>query len=53
MNKAALVFLKNLNLVTTMIENGNLRHVPVTPLSAPATDVTVSNVDYLRLLAMM
>lgn len=47
MNKAVVVFLKNEHLVKTMIENGiwvKETYVPVTPLSAPATKVTVSNV---------
>lgn len=47
MNKAVVVFLKNEHLVKNMIENGiwvKETYVAVTPLSAPATKVTVSNV---------
>lgn len=47
MNKVVVVFLKNENLVKTMIENGiwvKENDVPVTPLSAPVTKVSVSNI---------
>lgn len=46
MNKVVVVFLKKENLVKTMIEKGiwvQENDVPVTPLSAPVTKVTVSN----------
>lgn len=51
MNKAVVVFLKNEHLVKTMIENGiwvKEMYVPVTPLSAPATKVTVSNAFHFQ-----
>jgi len=47
MNKAVVVFLKNEQLVTKVIESGiwvKETYVPVSPLFAPATKVTISNV---------
>jgi len=47
MNKAVIVFLKTEQLVNQVSENGlwiKETFVPVTPLTAPATKVTVSNV---------
>lgn len=47
MNKAVVVFLRNENQVKNLIESGiwiNEAFVPITPLSAPATKVTISNV---------
>ena len=47
MNKAVVVFLKNENQVKNLIESGiwvNETYVPITPLSAPATKIEISNV---------
>jgi len=47
MNKAVVVFLKSENQVKTLIESGiwiNETYVPITPLSAPATKIVISNV---------
>lgn len=47
MNKAVVVFLKEENLVNRLVENGIVVSdtlVQVTPLCAPATKVTISNV---------
>lgn len=47
MNKAVVVFLKNDNQVKNLIESGiwiNETYVPITPLSAPATKIVISNV---------
>lgn len=47
MNKAVVVFLKNENQVKNLIESGiwiNEAYVPITPLSAPATKIVISNV---------
>lgn len=47
MNKAVVVFLKNENQVKTLIESGiwiNETYVHITPLSAPATKIIISNV---------